>query len=57
MELGFYIGLGLWLTLTGIAWCGVTAKTKLDPVKLIVGFIALVGLPTFWGGVIEWAVT
>lgn len=57
MQLGFYIGLGLWLTLLLIGFFGMNEKTKIDMSKLLVTTIVFIGLPTFWGGVIEWAVS
>jgi len=57
MELGFYIGLGLWLMALAHLWWAMSRSTKLDPLKLLVGSLVYIGLPTFWGGVIEWALT
>ena len=57
MELGFYIGLGLWLTLALLVFIDMDKQTKIDPLKMLLGAAVFLGIPTFWGGVIEWAVS
>jgi len=57
MEIGFYIGLGLWLTLMAIDLTIVEEGYRIVPMKVIVAAIVFIGLPTFWGGVIEWGLS
>jgi len=59
MEIGFYIGLGLWLTVLATAFIMTLAEDsyRFCPIKVIVAAIVLIGLPTFWGGVIEWGLS
>ncbi len=50
MEIGFYVGLGVWLLLLAVAS---TAKAPWDYGKLVVGTIIYIGIPTFIGHLIE----